>query len=108
MRQFTRLNGRTRMVLRAWRERTVREKQFLIGEFAHAAGLMPLLMKRRNKQRWTAEDRAQLARHMQRLSQLTPYLAVFVLPGGLLMLPVLAWWLDRRRNGGRPGATIQR
>ncbi|MGQ0522506.1 MAG: hypothetical protein ACT4P8_02460 [Betaproteobacteria bacterium] len=104
MRQFNRFNGRTRMVLRAWRERTVREKQFLVGEFAQVAGLMPLLMKRRNRQQWTPEDRVQLARHLRRLSHLSPYIAVLVLPGGLLMLPALAWWLDRRRNATRTGA----
>lgn len=106
--RFTRTDGRTRAVLKSWSERAARERHFLVSEVSQVKGLMPLLMKRRNNQHWTAEDRAQLARHMQRLSQLTPYLAVFVLPGGLLMLPVLAWWLDRRRNGGRSGPTVQR
>lgn len=60
-------------------------------------GLIPILMKQRNGQRWTAEERAQLRGHFNRLSQLSPYLVLVVMPGGFLMLPVFAWWLDRRR-----------
>lgn len=108
MLRVRRINGRTRMALQAWRERTLRERDFLVTEFAQVAGLMPLLMRRRNRQTWTAEDKAQLARQLRRLSHLSPYIAVLVLPGGLLMLPALAWWLDRRRNGARAETTVQR
>jgi transposase len=31
-----------------------------------------------------------------RLSKISPYPVVRATPGGLLMLPALAWWLDRR------------
>jgi hypothetical protein len=59
-------------------------------------------MKARNKQRWTREDRAELRMHLQRLSNISPYLIVLALPGSFLLLPLLAWWLDRRRNLQRP------
>lgn len=75
-----------------------REKKYLISEMSQVRGLMPLLMKPRNRQPWSAQDRAELAMHMRRLRNVSPYLAVMVLPGGLAMLPVLAWWLDRRRG----------
>ena len=58
----------------------------------------PLLMKRRNRQRWTPEDKVQLGLQLRRLSRLSPYLVVLVMPGGFFLLPALAWWLDRRRN----------
>jgi hypothetical protein len=103
MPQFNRINGRTRMILEAWRECTVHEKQFLVGEFAQVAGLMPLLMKRRNRQQWTPEDRVQLARYLRRLSHLSPYIAVLVLPGGLLMLPALAWARPTAQRGTHRG-----
>ena len=45
-----------------------------------------------------AEDKAELLEHLKRLSSLSPYIAVIVMPGGLAMLPVLAWWLDLRRG----------
>ena len=35
----------------------------------------------------------------RRLSHISPYIAVMILPGSFLMLPLLAWWLDRRRKG---------
>jgi hypothetical protein len=38
---------------------------------------------------------------MKRLSRLSPYLVVVVMPGGFFMLPALAWWLDRRRSRNR-------
>lgn len=91
-------NGRTLAVFRSLRELTAREKTHLIAELGQVKGLMPLLMKPRNKQHWTAEDRAQLSTHLRRLSRMSPYLVVLVAPGGLLMLPALAWWLDRRRH----------
>ena len=86
-------------------ELTVRERQALMAEVLQVRGLMPLLMKPRNKQRWTAEDKAELAVHIQRLSRISPYLVVLVMPGGFFMLPALAWWLDRRRNRKRVPAT---
>ena len=33
-----------------------------------------------------------------RLSRLSPYLLLLLLPGSALFLPVYAWWLDRRRG----------
>lgn len=85
---------------RSWRncrQVTVRERDHLIVELSRVRGLMPLLMKRRNGGTWTPEDRELLRSHMRRLGVLTPYLALSVLPGGFIALPVLAWWLDRRR-----------
>jgi len=75
-----------------------REKRYLVGELSKIKGLMPLLMKPRNKQRWSAEDRKELETHLRRLRDVSPYIVVFAMPGGLAMLPVLAWWLDRRRG----------
>ena len=80
---------------------TAREKQHLVSEMVQVKGLMPLLMKQRNHRSWTPEDKAELAVHMKRLSRLSPYLVVVVMPCGFLMLPALAWWLDRRRNRNR-------
>jgi len=102
------INLRTLNAIRAIRESTARERQFLLGEILQVRGLMPLLMKPRNRQRWTIEDKAELVLHLKRLSKLSPYLVVLAMPGGLLMLPALAWWLDRRRSRGRTGAAAPR
>jgi len=76
-----------------------RERKYLQSEMSQVRGLMPLLMKPRNREQWSDEDRKELITHLQRLRRVSPYIAVVALPGGLAMLPVLAWWLDRRRNG---------
>ena len=89
---------------RSVRDGTTRERKFLQDEILQVRGLMPLLMKPRNKQRWTVEDKAELVIQLRRLSRISPYLVVLVIPGGFFILPVLAWWLDRRRNRARlPG-----
>ena len=88
-------------LIKSVRDLTARERQHLTAEIMHARGLMPLLMKPRNKQRWTPEDKKELANHLRRLSSISPYLVLLAMPGGMLMLPALAWWLDRRR-GRRP------
>lgn len=75
-----------------------RERRFLLSEMAQVKGLMPVLMKRRNKQTWTEEDLAEIRAQVRRISKLSPYLVIIVMPGGFAVLPVLAWWLDRRRN----------
>jgi len=90
---------------RSMHQLATREKERLLDEILQVRGLMPLLMKPRNKQRWNAEDKAELAIHLRRLSRISPYLVVLVAPGGFLILPALAWWLDRRRSGARPAAT---
>ncbi len=74
-----------------------RERKFLLAEMSQVKGLMPVLMKRRNKQKWSAEDVAHIRAQLRRVTRLSPYLVVIVMPGGFVALPVLAWWLDRRR-----------
>ena len=105
---MSRLGNIGRSTTRAFssvRDLSVRERQRLLKEFSQVRGLMPLLMKPRNNQRWTREDKVQLAAHLKRISMLSPYLVVLAMPGGLIALPVLAWWLDRRRMRDRTPAT---
>jgi len=75
-----------------------RERIRLASEIAHTRNLMPLLMKQRNGQRWSDEDRRVLKKDVKALVHLSPYLVLFVAPGGFFVMPVLAWWLDRRRH----------
>jgi len=99
--------ARLRGAFTSLRDLQERERTRLLAEMVQVKGLMPLLMKPRNKQRWTKEDRAELRTHVRRLSDLSPYLVLVVLPGAPLTLPLLAWWLDRRRQhrkGGPPNA----
>lgn len=85
------------IIVRRFYDTVERERRHMLAEMSQVRGLMPLLMKPRNKMRWTREDKQELKQHLRRLSRMSPYIAVIVLPGGFAMLPALAWWLDRRR-----------
>lgn len=74
-----------------------RERCHMLAEIMHVKGLVPLLMKQRNGQEWTALEKTELKAYLRRLSTMSPYIAAFMLPGGFVTLPMLAWWLDRRR-----------
>ena len=74
-----------------------RERLRLAAEMSQTRGLMPLLMKQRNGYHWTDEDRKTIRADVAALMHMSPYLILFVAPGGFFVMPVLAWWLDRRR-----------
>lgn len=102
----TRLRG-SPPVLGRMLEAQKRERDLLVKEFAQVRGLMPLLMQHRNGGRWSHEERIVLQEQLRALAHLSPYLVVLALPGSFVVLPVLAWWLDRRRiqrTGPRLGA----
>lgn len=85
-----------------------RERRQLLAELSQIKGLMPLLMKRRNGENWTRAERQALQGQLHAVAHLSPYLLVLALPGSFALLPVLAWWLDRRRirrNSGGPMAS---
>ncbi len=97
--------SRTRSIgtacVEAWRHAlalTARERDRLIAEISQVRGLMPLLMKPRDGEKWSASDKAELSLHFRRLRTIAPYLVLLIAPGSFVALPVLAWWLDRRRN----------
>lgn len=93
--------------LRRFFEVMERERRHVLSELGQVKGLMPLLMKPRNKQRWSTQDRSELQRLLRQLSKMSPYIAIIVLPGGFAMLPMLAWWLDRRRARRPAGAVVK-
>jgi hypothetical protein len=75
-----------------------RERDRIRAEMCGIQGLLPLLMKQRNGSRWTPAERAQLQAHLRSLTTLSPYLLVLLAPGSFALFPLLAWWLDRRRQ----------
>ena len=87
---------------RGWASvRSMQETQrlYIYNELSQARGLIPILMKHRNGEQWSKEERELLLRDLRALSHLSPYLILILMPGGVLILPLLAWWLDRRRKG---------
>jgi hypothetical protein len=91
------LRGRLRKIIKCGRELHRREQQNLRKEISRVPGLMALLMKPRNGERWSAEDRAQLKVQLRGLGVISLYLMILVIPFTTVTLPLLAWWLDRRR-----------
>lgn len=89
------------IVLPVWWQQVVssqrREVRRVIAELTVARGVMPLLMKSRNGESWTPAEKTELLAHLRRMAHLSPYLIALILPGSALILPVYAWWLDRRR-----------
>lgn len=85
-------------ILRRILEAQRREREVIVAELVQVKGFMPLLMKHRNGSRWSRDERRQLRLQFHALVDLSPYLIVMALPGSVLFLPALAWWLDRRRQ----------
>lgn len=75
-----------------------RERRRLRDELAAMRGAWPLLMKQRRGGTWTPEDKQQLKSMVRSASAVSPYLFIWALPGSVLLLPFLAWYLDTRRK----------
>lgn len=86
------------MFVRQLLEAQERERRLLTAELLKVKGLMPLLMKRRNGGSWSMAERHELIEQLHAVAYLSPYLVVLALPGSFVVLPLLAWWLDRRRR----------
>ena len=78
-----------------------RFRALALDEASRIQDFMRLLMKPRNGQAWTAEDRIALRAHLRRAAQALPILGLFSLPMGSLLLAVLAFTLDRRHRNRR-------
>ncbi len=74
-------------------------REFILKEVLEVRGLMQLLMKHRNTGLpWTREEKRELKGHLRGISGAVPVMAVFFLPGGSLLFPLLAEVLDRRKH----------
>jgi len=68
-------------------------------EVLSVRGLMQLLMKTRNTgEKWTWEEKKEIKRYLRNIVKIIPAVAIFFLPGGSLLLPILAEALDRRKT----------
>lgn len=93
---------RMKRLIQHAREIQERERMRLRAEIMRIPGLMNLLMRPRNGERWSVEDRAQLKAQLRGLGIVGLYLATLAIPGTTITLPLLAWWLDRRRYHREP------
>ncbi len=74
-------------------------KEAILMEVLSIKGLMQLLMKIRNTdEKWTRDEKIQIKRHLKNVAKIIPAVAIFSLPGGSFLLPILAEALDRRKT----------
>ena len=75
-----------------------REQRRFRDELMLIKGAWPLLMKQRNGGKWTPEDKQKLKTMVRAASSVSPYLFIWAIPGSMVLLPFLAWYLDRRQR----------
>jgi len=74
-------------------------KDAILMEVLSIKGLMQLLMKTRNTdETWTRDEKKEIKRHLKNIAKIIPAVAIFSLPGGSILLPVLAEAIDRRKT----------
>ena len=93
-------------------------KEAILMEVLAIRGLMQLLMKTRNTdEKWTREEKTEIKTHLKNIAKIIPAIAIFSLPGGSfllpILLPILAEALDRRKTRRPlkkedPGGTFDR
>ena len=75
-----------------------REKSRLRREIATMKGSVVWLVQQRRQGTWSAQERAHLRDVMRSASSVSPYLFIWVIPGSMLLLPFMAWFLDKQRK----------
>jgi hypothetical protein len=89
-------------------------KEAILMEVLAIRGLMQLFMKTRNTdEKWTREEKTEIKTHLKNIAKIIPAVAIFALPGGSFLLPMLAEALDRRKirrplKKEDPGGTFDR
>jgi len=82
-----------------------KNRDMILEESQHIRGFMRLLMKYRNTGiELTREETHDLKSYVKRLSLHVPVLIIIVLPFGLVLLPILAEILDRRKKSRNQSA----
>jgi hypothetical protein len=86
------------MIKKYLRRLIITNKEAILMEVLSITGLMQLLMKPRNTdEKWTREEKKEIKRHLRNVAKIVPAMAVFSLPRGSFLLPILAEVLDRRK-----------
>ncbi len=74
-------------------------KEAILMEVLSIKGLMQLLMKTQNTDaKWSREEKKEIKRHFKNITKIIPAVAIFSLPGGSFLLPILAEVIDRRKT----------
>lgn len=75
-----------------------KNKELIFSETRQVNGFMKLLMKQKNTgAEWTKTEKDQLKKYLQHMALYIPVLFIFLLPLGMLLIPIMAEILDRRK-----------
>ena len=86
------------MIKKYFKRLIIINKEAILMEVLSIKGLMQLLMKIRNTdEKWTREEKKEIKSHLKNIAKIIPAAAIFFLPGGSFLLPILAEVLDRRK-----------
>lgn len=83
-----------------------RERRRFQDELVQMKGAWPLLMKQRRGGTWTPDDKERLMTMVRSASSVSPYLFIWAVPGSMILLPFLAWFLDRQRKRREQKASL--
>jgi hypothetical protein len=87
------------MIGRLIKSQIKKNRDLILNEAQQMNGFIRLLMKQRNTgTRWTQSEKVQLRRYILWLARLVPVLCIVLLPGGSLLIPVMAEVIDRRER----------
>lgn len=76
-----------------------KNRDMILSEGRFFNDFIHLVFKERNtSEKWTDEELRLLRRHLRHLTAYIPGLIIFFLPGSMLLLPVLAEAIDRRKH----------
>jgi hypothetical protein len=90
---------RARVLTAPLRRNLYKQRGMLLEQVVAIQGFMHVLMKPTNTgHAWTREELRELRGHLRTLVKLVPILVIFILPGSVLLMPILAEVLDRRKT----------
>lgn len=75
-----------------------REKSRLAREVSTIKLSVVWLVQQRRQGQWDTAERAHLRGVMRSASSVSPYLLIWVVPGSMLLLPLMAWFIDGQRK----------
>ena len=91
------------MIKRYFKRVVLSNREAIRTEVLSIRELIQLLMKVRNTdQGWTKAEKREIVVHLKDIAKIVPAVAIFCLPGGSMLQPVLAEALDRRRTKRLP------
>jgi NhaP-type Na+/H+ or K+/H+ antiporter len=94
-----RLSPSILMIKKYLKRLIVTNKEAILMQVLAIKGLMQLLMKTRNTdEKWTKEEKKEIKSHLKNIAKIIPAVIIFTLPGGSVLLPILAEALDRRKT----------